>query len=121
MVDKVEAILRRFTDELREAMREELSAQVTAAVQSSLGGKATKGVRNAVKTRGGKRTSEEIAKQAQKVLKIIQDNPGKRSEEIAKVIGLSTGELVAPLKKLLADKEIGAKGKARGTMYTAKS
>jgi hypothetical protein len=41
----------------------------------------------------------------------------RRSEQIAKALGTSTKSLVSPLKRLLNDKRIKAKGKARGTSY----
>ena len=117
MADKLDALLRRFAEELREHFRAEMSTQVLAA----LGGKPMKNGKVApARSKGGRRSSEEIAQQAQKVLKVIQDNPSSRSEQISAATGISTGELVAPLKKLLADKEISRKGKARGTAYTVK-
>jgi hypothetical protein len=132
--NKIDQILSKFAQELQAVIREQLSDDVTAAVQAALGASGT--MRNArakarpsnlgstgkasSKTRSsGKRTSEEIAKQAEKILAVIKDNPEQRSEQIAQATKLTTGELVLPIKKLLADKKIKAKGKARGTMYTA--
>ena len=118
MPDQLDAILRRFADELRDHFRAEMQDQVLAA----LGGKPLKNGRRASSTpRSGRRSGEEIAKQAERVLKVIKDHPGGRSEQIATAAGLSTGELVAPLKKLLADKAIAKKGVARGTTYTVKA
>jgi hypothetical protein len=125
--DKVEILIRNFASQLQDLLRDQMSTDVTAAVQAALGSQLTgrKGARNgAVKirvaaSRGGKRTPEQIEKLAEKLLGYIAKNPEQRAEQIAKANGLSTGELVLPIKRLLGDKKIKASGKARGTTYTA--
>jgi hypothetical protein len=51
---------------------------------------------------------------------MIQENPGSRSEQIAKVTGLTTAELVSSRGHPLEQKDIRKAGVARGTTYTAK-
>jgi len=135
--DKVDQIIQRFAQELRDAIREQLAVNVTAAVGAVLGGGSTgpgrrggrrangtvaassAGAKPSSRAPGSKRTPEQIAKQADKVFAFIKENPEQRSEQIAEATKVTTGELVLPIKRLLGEKKIKAKGKARGTMYTA--
>ena len=66
---------------------------------------------------GQKRSPDEIAKTTDKLLQYIGKNSGQRIEEIAKGVGNSTKELTLPIKKLLNDKKISAKGEKRATRY----
>jgi DNA-binding NtrC family response regulator len=66
---------------------------------------------------GQKRSPDEIAKTTDKLLGYITKNSGQRIEEIAKGVGSSTKELTLPIKKLLNDKKITAKGEKRATRY----
>lgn len=66
---------------------------------------------------GQKRSPDEIAKTTDKLLQYITKNSGQRIEEIAKGVGHSTKELTLPVKKLLNDKKISAKGEKRATRY----
>ncbi|MEZ4299689.1 MAG: DNA-binding protein [Polyangiaceae bacterium] len=66
---------------------------------------------------GQKRSPDEIAKTTDKLLSYITKNSGQRIEEIAKGVGSSTKELTLPVKKLLTDKKIVAKGEKRATRY----
>jgi len=122
----VESLIRGFADQLQAVIREQLSQEITSAVQAALGGPSTR-VKNATKAvpapkaakATGKRSPEEIEKLAAQLLSYISKNPEQRSEQIAQATNLTTGELVLPIKRLLAEKAIKAKGKARGTTYTA--
>ena len=132
--NKIDQILSKFAQELQASIREQLSEDVTAAVQAALGGSGSprnaRAKRSALKVAStgkaaskvrssGKRTPGEIEKQAEKIFAFIKDHPEQRSEQIAEANKLTTGELVLPIKRLLGEKKIKAKGKARGTMYTA--
>lgn len=66
---------------------------------------------------GQKRSPEEIAKTTDRLLQYIAKNSGQRIEEIAKGVGNSTKELTLPVKKLLSEKKITAKGEKRATRY----
>lgn len=66
---------------------------------------------------GQKRSPDEISKTTDKLLAYITKNSGQRIEEIAKGVGNSTKELTLPVKKLLNDKKISAKGEKRATRY----
>lgn len=66
---------------------------------------------------GQKRSPDEITKTTDKLLAYITKNSGQRIEEIAKGVGNSTKELTLPVKKLLNEKKISAKGEKRATRY----
>jgi hypothetical protein len=117
---KLQALVDRFVADLHALFVEEAGE----ALRSTLGGAAGRpNGRRAAAGRGaraGRRSSEEIAKQAEKVFAVIKATPELNSEAIAAETGFSTAELVAPLKRLLDDKKIAKKGAARGTRYHAK-
>jgi hypothetical protein len=116
--DRVEGLIRKFAADLQIVIREQLSEEVTVAVQQALGGKAVG--RGAVRTTAdGKRTPEQIDRQAEKLFAFIKANPDQRAEQIARASKMTTTELVLPIKRLLDDKRIKSSGKARGTTYAA--
>ncbi len=114
--DRLESLIRKFATDLQSIVREQLSVEVTSAVQSALGGKPAKRGKAAIGP-GGKRTPEQIEKQAEKLLLFIKANPDQRAEQIARANKLTPTELVLPVKRLLDDKKIKASGRARGTTY----
>ena len=116
--DRVDALIRKFATDLNAILREQLSDEVTAAVQTALGGTPVKRASRG-SAAGGKRSPEEIEKQAEKLHAFIKANPDQRAEQIAKANKLTTTELVRPMKRLVEDKKIKASGKARGTTYAA--
>lgn len=77
-------------------------------------------LRTAARGRGEKRSSEEIEALADRFSVFVAKNPGKRIEEIARVLGTRTKELVLPVRKLIEGKQIGTKGERRATKYFPK-
>jgi hypothetical protein len=67
-----------------------------------------------------KRAPEELARATELVFNIIKSYPGQRIELLAEKCGLTTREMLLPIKKLRAEKRIAAKGQKRATTYTAK-
>jgi hypothetical protein len=66
-----------------------------------------------------KRTEAQIEQQTSKLYDYIKGHPGERMETISRELGLPS-TLLAPLaKRLVEEKRIKAKGKARGTTYSA--
>ena len=115
--DRVESLIRKFAADLQIVIREQLSSDVTSAVQGALGGKPARGGNGRVATVLGKRTPEQIGKQAEKIYAFIKANADQRAEQIARANKMSTAELVLPIKRLLEEKKIKSSGKARGTTY----
>jgi DNA-binding NtrC family response regulator len=80
--------------------------------------KAAKKVRKSGRRK--KRTPAQLAKLEAQLLKEIKKKSGLRMEELAKVLGVGTKDLMLPAKKLLADKKVKTKGQTRATQYFAK-
>ena len=67
--------------------------------------------------RGAKRTAEDLAGLSEKFATFVKANPGLRIEQINKELGTTTKDLALPIRKLIADKMISAKGQKRSTTY----
>ena len=66
---------------------------------------------------GVKRTSEDIEAMAENFSTFVRENPGLRIEQINKQLGTTTKDLALPIRKLLAEGVITAKGQKRSTTY----
>ena len=71
--------------------------------------------------RGAKRTANELEKMQDDFLSFVSKNPGLRIEQINKQLGTTTKDLALPIRKLIADGSLKAKGKKRSTTYFAGS
>jgi hypothetical protein len=67
--------------------------------------------------RGAKRTAEDLEALSEKFAAFVKANPGLRIEQINKELGTTTKDLALPIRKLVADKVISAKGQKRSTTY----
>jgi hypothetical protein len=67
--------------------------------------------------RGAKRTAEDLEALSEKFAAFVKANPGLRVEQINKELGTTTKDLALPIRKLIADRVISAKGQKRSTMY----
>ncbi len=67
--------------------------------------------------RGAKRTADELEQLADGFVEFVTKNPGLRIEQINKQLGTTTKDLALPIRKLLADGVVKAKGKKRSTAY----
>jgi hypothetical protein len=65
-----------------------------------------------------KRSPRQLENATRKLHEYIQAHPDERMEQISKGIGIRTGLLQPLIKKLLSERLIKARGKARGTTYT---
>ena len=127
MANEVERLVREFTAKLEQVIRAQVVAEIDSAVRAAvqgIGGQMRAGGRGrasakapSAKIGGVKRTPEQIAKTAAKLLAFIAANPGQRAEQIADGTKIGTGEMALPIKRLLAEKKIKASGVARGTTY----
>jgi hypothetical protein len=102
----------------------QLSDLYRRAVTDALGGSNGKsnGKRNGHSNGNGrvfgeKRSSEEMEALATKFVEFVSKNPGLRIEQINKEIGTTTKDLALPIRKLLADGAVKAKGQKRSTVY----
>jgi hypothetical protein len=67
--------------------------------------------------RGAKRSPEDLEALSQKFAMFVKTNPGLRIEQINKELGTTTKDLALPIRKLIADGMVTAKGKKRSTTY----
>ena len=74
-----------------------------------------------VRGRGAKRSPEELEQLAERFQAFVKANPGLRIEQINKQLGTTTKDLALPIRKLLAEGAIQAKGQKRSTTYSAGS
>jgi hypothetical protein len=72
-----------------------------------------------VRGRGAKRSPDELDKLAERFQVFVKENPGLRIEQINKQLGTTTKDLALPIRKLLAEGAIHAKGQKRSTTYFA--
>jgi hypothetical protein len=70
-----------------------------------------------VRGRGAKRSPDELDKLAERFQAFVKENPGLRIEQINKQLGTTTKDLALPIRKLLAEGAIHAKGQKRSTTY----
>lgn len=69
--------------------------------------------------KGEKRTAEELDELQDRFLEFVRANPGLRIEQINKQLGTSTKDLQLPIRKMISDGVLKAKGEKRSTTYTA--
>jgi hypothetical protein len=67
--------------------------------------------------RGAKRTAEDLEALSSKFASYVKSHPGLRIEQINKELGTTTKDLALPIRKLISDGMISAKGKKRSTTY----
>jgi hypothetical protein len=136
---RIQAIVNQFIADLSQALAEEGSAAIAAALGTLGGGEVPapfgagakkrgpgrpKGSVGAPKTKarakGAKRTPEELEALTKSLLGVIRKSPGSRIEEIAATLEVPTKELQLPTIKLLEAKAISKKGQKRATVYYPK-
>jgi hypothetical protein len=67
--------------------------------------------------RGAKRSAADLEMLSEKFASFVKTNPGLRIEQINKELGTTTKDLALPIRKLIADGKIAAKGQKRSTTY----
>jgi hypothetical protein len=67
--------------------------------------------------RGAKRTSADLEALSERFASFVKSNPGLRIEQINKQLGTTTKDLALPIRKLISDGVITAKGQKRSTTY----
>ena len=67
--------------------------------------------------RGAKRSAADLEALSDQFATFVKSNPGLRIEQINKQLGTTTKDLALPIRKLIADGVISAKGQKRSTTY----
>ncbi len=94
------------------AVRSGAPAPVAAAATANLGrvGRPRGG-------RGAKRSAADLEALSEQFATFVKANPGLRIEQINKQLGTTTKDLALPIRKLISDGSISAKGQKRSTTY----
>lgn len=69
--------------------------------------------------KGAKRTQADLDALAERVITFVKSKPGLRIEQINKELGTTTKDLALPIRKMVADGYLSAKGQKRSTTYHA--
>jgi hypothetical protein len=69
--------------------------------------------------RGAKRSSADLEALSERFASFVKANPGLRIEQINKQLGTTTKDLALPIRKLISEGMITAKGQKRSTVYFA--
>ena len=93
------------------AGRAPIAAPLRAAVSAGAGAGRPRG------GRGAKRRPEDLEALCNQFASFVKSHPGLRIEQINKELGTSTKELALPIRKLIAESRITAKGQKRSTTY----
>jgi hypothetical protein len=67
--------------------------------------------------RGAKRSSADLEALSDRFASFVKANPGLRIEQINKQLGTTTKDLALPIRKLISDGVVNAKGQKRSTTY----
>ena len=67
--------------------------------------------------RGAKRTAADLDELSDKFASFVKANPGLRIEQVNKQLGTTTKDLALPIRKLIGEGQITAKGQKRSTTY----
>lgn len=121
----VQAFVAQITELARRAAVDTLESAFSGRVGRAGGSRATMaaatdGAPSVGRRRGGrgaKRTAEDLEALSEQFMTFVKANPGLRIEQINKELGTSTKDLALPIRKLIADRMISAKGQKRSTAY----
>ncbi len=69
--------------------------------------------------KGAKRSSDELDKLSEQFIEFVRQNPGLRIEQINKQLNTTTKDLALPIRKLIGEGALKAKGQKRSTTYFA--
>ena len=67
--------------------------------------------------RGAKRSPADLVALSEKFASFVKASPGLRIEQINKELGTTTKDLALPIRKLIAEGMVSAKGQKRSTTY----
>jgi hypothetical protein len=113
MSSRIQELLAEYTLKIEAEMKDQLVALINGLDISEGGGRHGFGSRG----KGEKRTADELEALSAKFLAFVEGHPDMRIEQINRELGTSTKDLALPIRKLLGEKKIKAKGRRRGTTY----
>lgn len=121
--NQMNRVVASFVEQVTELARRAAMDTLEAALSGRQGGRRPAATADAapgrVRGRGAKRSPDELDKLAERFQVFVKENPGLRIEQINKQLGTTTKDLALPIRKLLAEGAIHAKGQKRSTTYFA--
>jgi len=120
-MSELDRLIRARIDTFVEELGELVRRAALEAVADALGGKraaAKPAARPKARAKqGGKRSASELESLSERIQRFVADAPGSGARDIAKGLGISTRDLVLPVKKLVAAGALCTKGQRRATKY----
>lgn len=114
---RVEAFVEELTVLVRKAALEAVSGALGGRSAASPKPKAAPKAARPGRSKGQKRSSGELEKLTASISAYVAQNPGSGAREIARELGVTTKDLVLPIKKLMTDSVLSSKGQKRATKY----
>ena len=126
----IESVMREATSKIVQAVKQEIEAGVNAFAARLRGSEsretASPKPKKVEKVENGKTEKKPRAKRTSlddglvaQVLLFVRENPGQRSEEIQKTVGLPPGQVKKALVKLRGAGQLKTTGAKRATTYAA--
>jgi len=116
----VQGFVTQITELARRAALNTLESAFGARGGRVAAGPVSAGIAQIGRPRGGrsaKRTAEDLEALSTKFASFVKSHPGLRIEQINKELGTVTKDLALPIRKLISEGQISAKGKKRSTAY----
>ena len=116
----LQADIQRLVDNFVAQITELANRAAVEGLQQALGKRGGRGSSLRLGTgrgRGQKRSSDELQRTSDDFLAFVTKNPGLRIEQINKQLGTTTKDLALPIRKLISEGYLKAKGKKRSTTY----
>lgn len=115
---QIQDIVNNFVDQLHAAWQQSVFEALNG-IGVSKGGKAKLALGGgSTRPKGEKRTPDELSALKEQFIAFVKKNPGLRIEQINKELGTTTKDLALPIRQLVADGSIKAKGEKRSTAYS---
>ncbi|MDX2089653.1 MAG: hypothetical protein SFX73_17490 [Kofleriaceae bacterium] len=113
----IQRLVDSFVAQVTELARRAAMDSLETAFGRGGGRSASAGLPRVGRGRGAKRTGAELEQLQEEFLQFVTKNPGLRIEQINKQLNTTTKDLQLPIRKLLAEGYLKAKGKKRSTTY----
>src|SRR4051812_23352723 len=116
MPDRLEQLVSDFVENLRDVIRE----QARVALEGSFASRREKRAAAPSKgrrSRGEKRSGDELDALQEKFHAFVAKNPGLRIEQVHAQLGTTTKDLALPIRKLIGEGRLKTKGRKRSTVY----
>jgi len=116
--DRIEECITAFTVDMSELVRRVAFESVSLALAGEVAISPAKKPYPIAATRGnGKRTRAQIERTIAALERHIRSAPGRRMEELSSDLGLTSRELMLPVRRLLEARCIRSQGHKRATRY----